>query len=152
MQKHAFLCQRNCIYVYVTRKVYHGICGLIESVVDTPVDIGFSVLADMYNWQQLVCVTCPLLHSVGVKIVFRGLILPVVNFSLITGLYVGMSNIRVSHLWSVTWCTRSTVVAKHPPLSDYWQTLDLKNEEKPDCNIPAVRVFFKKETNWKWIY
>lgn len=49
MQKHAFLCQRNCIYVYVTRKLYHGIRGLIESVVDTPVDIGFSVLADMYN-------------------------------------------------------------------------------------------------------
>lgn len=49
MQKHAFLCQRSCIYVYVTRKVYHGIRGQIESVVDTPVDIGVSVLADMYN-------------------------------------------------------------------------------------------------------
>lgn len=49
MQKHAFLCQRNCIYVYVTRKVYHGIHSQIESVVDTPVDIGVSVLADMYN-------------------------------------------------------------------------------------------------------
>lgn len=42
-----FLCQRNCIYVYVTRKVYHG--TQIESVINTPVDIGVSVLADMYN-------------------------------------------------------------------------------------------------------
>lgn len=98
MQKHAFLCQRNCIYVYVTRKVYHGTRGQIESVVDTPVDIGVSVLADMYNWQQLVCVMCPLLHSVWCEICFCGLILPVVKFSLITGLYVGMSNIQVSHL------------------------------------------------------
>lgn len=48
MQKHAFLCQRNCIYVYVT-KVYNGICSHNESVVHTPVDIGLSVLADMYN-------------------------------------------------------------------------------------------------------
>lgn len=46
MQKHAFLCERNCIYVYVTRKVYHGIRVQIESAVDTHVDIGFSVLAD----------------------------------------------------------------------------------------------------------
>lgn len=49
MQKHAFLCQRNCIYVYVTRKVYLGIHSQIESVGDTPVDFGVSVLADMYN-------------------------------------------------------------------------------------------------------
>lgn len=48
MQKHAFLCQRDCIYVYVTRKVYHGTCVQIESV-DTPVDTGISVLADVYN-------------------------------------------------------------------------------------------------------
>ncbi len=41
--------QRDCIYVYVTRKVYHDTCGQIESVVDTPVDTGVSVLADVYN-------------------------------------------------------------------------------------------------------
>lgn len=49
MQKHAFLCQRNCIYVYVMRKVHPGIGGYVESAVDTPVDIGVSVLADTYN-------------------------------------------------------------------------------------------------------
>lgn len=55
MQKHAFLCQRNCIYVNVTTKVY-DIGSQNESVVDIPVDIGVSVLADMYNWHRLVCV------------------------------------------------------------------------------------------------
>lgn len=115
MQKHAFLCQRNCIYVYVTRKVYHGIRGQIESVVDTHVDIGFSVLADVYTWQQLVCVTCPLLRSVWCENCFCGLILPVVNFSLITGLYVGMSNIQVSHLRSVSTDALAVLLwLKHP--------------------------------------
>lgn len=137
MQKHAFLCQRNCIYVYVTRKVYHGIHSHIESVVDTPVDIGVSVLADMYNWQQLVCVMCPLLCSVWCENCFLWpyCILPVVNFSLITGLYVGMSNIQISPLH---WCTRSTVVAKHSSFNDYWQSFNLKNEEKQDCRTFQV--------------
>lgn len=49
MQEHAFLCQRNCIYVYVTRKVYNSICGQNEIVVDIPVDTGVSVSADMCN-------------------------------------------------------------------------------------------------------
>ncbi len=87
MQKHAFLCQRNCIYVYVTRKVYHGIRCQIESVVDTPVDIGVSVLADMYNWQQLVCVWRALYYiQFGVKIVFVALYCQWLISFLITGL------------------------------------------------------------------
>lgn len=60
MQKHAFLCQRNCIYVYVTRKVYHGIRCQMEVLWIHPVDTGFSVLADLLKWHSL-CVTCPLL-------------------------------------------------------------------------------------------
>lgn len=101
MQKHAFLCQRNCIYVYVLRKVYHGVCVQLESV--TPVDTGISVLADMYNGQQLVCATCPLLRSVWLWQLFLWpYILPVIHSSLITGVYLGLSNIQVSHPWPLT--------------------------------------------------
>lgn len=72
MQKHAFLCQRNCIYVYVSRKLYYGICVQLGSV--TAVDTGISVLPDMYYGQQLVCATCPLLCSVWCENCFCGLI------------------------------------------------------------------------------
>lgn len=40
MQKHAFLCQRNCIYVYALRKVYRGCGSQNESVADSPAGTG----------------------------------------------------------------------------------------------------------------
>lgn len=49
------------------------------------------MLADMFNWSVCVRVCESTLSSVCVEIVFCGLILPVVRFSLITGLYVEMS-------------------------------------------------------------
>lgn len=127
MQKHAFLCQRNCIYVYVVRKVYHGICIQLESVVDTPVDTGISVLADMYNWQQLVCATCPLSCSVWCEHCFLWpYVSPVIHFSWITGVYVGLSNIEIFHSLPVTLMHLLYFVAKHPSFYDNWQTLTWK--------------------------
>lgn len=101
MQKHAFLCQRNCIYVYVTRRVRHGIQSNWKCCWYTCRYRGQCV--GRYVTDSSLCVWCALYYvQFGVNIVFCGLILPVINFSLITGLYVGMSNIQISHLWSVT--------------------------------------------------
>lgn len=119
----------------------------LKSVVDTPVDrFRVSVVADVYNWQQLVCVTCPLLRSVWCEHCFRGLILPVFYFSLITGLYLGnVQHSSISPMICNTDALRVLLWLNVLSFNDHLADFNLRKCRKDLQNIPTDKVYSKSE-------